>query len=128
MKTFEWKFMEGMKNRLGVELLGVVSVDQSAPQELRDKATSLLPRVKSVVVIGKELFKEIVALQRPSKEAGDADPGELLGPHIDYLSGRLNRAIYDLAAIFRKEGYRSLPLPSAGCPTDQRFLTAVFSY
>jgi len=54
-------------------------------------------------------------------------PGELLGPHVDYLYGRLNRAVHELAALLKKEGYRSLPLPAA-IPTDQRFLAALFSY
>lgn len=82
-----------------------------------------------MVVLGKEIYKEVVALvSRSSRQAGEAERGELLGPHSEYLNGRLNKAIYDLATLFRKEGYRSLPLPAAGCPTDQRYLTALFSY
>ncbi len=120
--------LQEMKKKLDAELLGVVSINASTPKELRERASSLLPDVKSVVVGGKEIYKEVVALLRPSKEAGDAEPGELLVPHSEYLNGRLNKAIYDLADLFRKEGFRSLPLPAVGCPTDQRFLTAIFSY
>jgi epoxyqueuosine reductase len=128
MKKFDQSFMQEMKERLDVELLGVVSMGASTPEQLKNRATSLLPGVQSVVIVGKEVYKEIVSLLRPSKEAGAAEYGELLGPHADYLTGRLNRAIYDLATLFKKEGYRCLPLPAAGCPTDQRFLTAIFSY
>ena len=127
-KNFDKNFLSEMKDKLGVELLGVASIGKDSPPELKDRATALLPGAKSVVVLGKEIFKEVVALLEPSKEAGEAEAGELLGPHGDYLNGRLTRAVYDLAALFRKEGYRSLVLPAAGCPTDQRSLKAVLSY
>jgi len=128
MEKFNRHFMEEMKSKLNVELLGVASLETTTSKELRDRATSLLPGVKSVAVLGKEIYKEVVALLGPSKGAGEAEAGELLGPHGDYLNGRLTKAVYDLTGLFRKEGYRSLPLPAAGCPTDQRFLTALFSY
>ncbi len=127
MKKFDRDFIQEMKTKLDVELIGVASIDTSTSKELKERAAALLPRAKSVVVLGKETFKEIVALLDVSKEAGEAVPGELLGPHVDYLYGRLNRAVHELAAIFKKEGYRSLPLPAA-IPTDQRFLAALFSY
>ena len=128
MTKFDQSNLQAMKEKLDVELLGVVSIESSTPEELRSRATSLLPEVRSVIVVGKELYKEIIALLRPSKKAGAAEYGELLGPHADYLTGRLNKAIYDLASLFKKHGYRCLPLPAAGCPTDLRFLSAIFSY
>jgi len=128
MEKFDLNFVQEMKSKLDLELLGVVSVETCTSKELQDRATSLLPGVKSVAVLGKEIFKEVVALLGPSKGAGEAERGELLGPHSDYLNGRLTKALYDLAGLLRKEGYRSLPLPAAGCPTDQRSLMAIFSY
>jgi epoxyqueuosine reductase QueG len=127
-RKFNQDSIQEWKSKLDVELLGVESIETSAPKELKDRATYLLPSVKSVVVLGKEIYKEVVALLGSSKEAGEAERGELLGPHSDYLNGRLTKAIYDLTSLFRKDGYRSLPLPAAGCPTDQRSLTALFSY
>jgi len=130
MKTrkFDQSYMQEMKDKLEVELLGVVSVEKTVSKELKDSASFLLPGVKSVVVLGKEIYKEVISLLKPSKEAGEADAGELLGPHSDYINGRLNRAIHELTNLFKKEGFRSLPLTAQGCPTDQRTLTAVFSY
>lgn len=128
MRKFDQHFIQEMKSKLDVELIGVASVETSTSKELKDRATSLLPGVKSVIVVGKEIYKEVVALLEPSKGAGEAERGELLGPHTDYLNGRLTKAVYDLADLFRKEGYRSLPLPAAGCPTDQRSLIPLFSY
>lgn len=129
MKKFDQKFFEGMKEKLDVELIGIVSVETSPSEELKKRATSLLPGVKSVVVLGKETFKEVVALLRPAKGEGEAEPGELFGPHSEFINGRLNRAVHDLAILFRKSGYKSLPLPAArGFMTDQRFLTHMLSY
>lgn len=128
MREFGQHFIQEMKSKLGVELIGVASIETSSSKELKDGATSLLPGVKSVIVVGKEIYKEVVALLEPSKGAGEAERGELLGPHSDYLNGRLTKAVYDLSDLFRKEGYRSLPMPAAGCPVDQRFLYSLFSY
>ena len=129
MGKLDQKFLQGLKGHLDVEKIGVASVEISTSKELKEKATFILPSVKSVVVVAKEVFKEVVALADVSKEAGAPERGELLGPHSDYLSGRLNRAVHELAILFRKEGYRSLPLPPAvGFITDQRYLMSLFSY
>jgi epoxyqueuosine reductase len=128
MPDYDHKFIGQMKERLDLDLLGVAPIDNSSPIELKDCAQALMPTATSALVLGKEIYREIVSLLRPSKEVGEADPGELLKPHYNYLSGRLNKATYDLSDLFHKAGYRSLPLPSAGCPTDQRTLVAVFPY
>lgn len=128
MTRFDQHFIQEMKKKLNLELLGVASVDASPSRELTNKVASLLPRAKSVLVLGKEVHQEVVALLSPSKEAGEAELGELLKPHGDFLNGQLTRASYELGNFFQKEGYRSLILPAAGCPMDQKSLTAIFSY
>ena len=127
MGIFDHDFLQGMKKKLEVDLMGVASVETS--KDLKDRATVFLPTVKSVLVLGKETYQEVVSLLEPSKEAGEAEPGEVFAVHADYVNSRLNRAVHELADLFRKEGYRSVPLPAAvGFITDQRFLTALFSY
>ena len=127
METFDQEFVRKIKSKLDVELIGVASVEGSNSKELKERALSLLPGARSVIVLGKEIYKEVVSLLKSSKEAGEAESGELMGAHADYLNGRLNRAVHELATLFRQKGYRSLPLPPVG-PSDQRFLTALFSY
>ena len=78
MRQLDHNFIQGMKSKLDVELIGVASVETSNSKELKEKATSLLPGAKSVIVVGKEIYKEVVALLKPSKETGEAEPGELL--------------------------------------------------
>lgn len=128
MGELDLHFMQEMKSKLDMDLLGVASLETSKSKELKDRATSLLPKARSVVVLGKEIYREVVALLRPSKGAGEAEYGELLGPHGDYLNGQLTKAVFQFGNLLRKDGYQSLPLPAGGCPTDQRFLTALFSY
>ncbi len=127
MRRFDQHSMQEMKSKLDVDLLGVASVGKSTSKELKERATSLLPNAKSVVVLGKEIYKEVISLLRPSKEVGEAEPGELLRAHTDYLNGRLNRAVHELAGFFKQEGFRSLPLPTVS-PVDERFLTSLFSF
>ena len=99
MKRIDANFLQEMKKKLDVELLGVVSMESSNVQELKKQAAALLPRVQSVVVFGKEVFKEVIALLKPSQGVGEAEQGDLLKPHSDYLNGRLTRAAYDLTAL-----------------------------
>jgi len=127
MNIFDKSFIQEMKGKLDVELIGVASVERSTSKELKEKAAALLPGTKSVVVMGKEIYKEVVSLLTPSKEVGEAKGGDLMANHADYLNGRLTRAVHELARFLKHQGYRSLPLPAVA-PTDQRFLAAIFSY
>ena len=128
MLTFDAKHIQNMKETLELDLLGVARIDDNAPMEIRDSAAALLPDAASVIVFGKEIYKELVALITPSREVGEAEPSALLKPHYNYLNGRISRAIYVLSEKLRKDGYQTLPLPPIDCPTDQRTLVAVFSY
>jgi len=127
MKRYEQGFLQGMKKKLQVDLIGVASVEKSP--ELKEKAAIFLPTARSVVVFAKQTYKEVIALLGPAKEAGAAEPGEVLSAHASYIYGRLNRAVHDVADLFSEEGYRSIPLCAApGFITDQRFVRALFSY
>ena len=73
MKKFDQDFIKEMKDKLDVEMIGVASVEASASKELKEKATSLLPGARSVIVMGKEIYKEVVSLLKASKQAGEAE-------------------------------------------------------
>jgi hypothetical protein len=64
MEKKDLNFINEMKSKLDVELLGMVSLDASTPRELIHSVTSLLPNIKTVVVVSKEINKEVVALLR----------------------------------------------------------------
>jgi epoxyqueuosine reductase QueG len=127
MAKFDHDFLEEMKRMLNVELIGVASVTKSGSKDLKKYAHALLPGAKSVVVLGKEIFQEMVALLGTSKEVGEAFAGDYFTTHTEYINGRLTNAVHGMAGLLRDKGYRSLPMPTVA-PTDQRFLRAVFSY
>jgi epoxyqueuosine reductase QueG len=128
MKKYDRDFLNRLRTELDVELIGVAQVETSPSEELKKRAARLLPTAKSVVVVGKETYREVVSLLAPIKEVGEAEPGELLNMHAEFLNGRLNRAVHDLSTLFKKEGYRSLPLPAGVGLTDQRFFVPLLSY
>jgi epoxyqueuosine reductase len=111
-----------------VDAVGVAAVADTIGTPLYDSAIALLPGARSIVVLGMEIFPEVVDLVEPEKQTGEAAARELYGPHIDYLSGRLNRGIYELAKVYRRAGYHALPLPSQGTPADARFQRGILSF
>ena len=127
MRQFNRDFLQKMKKKLEIDMIGAASAEKS--NELKDRAAQFLPTVKSVIVFAKETYKEVVSLVGPSKETGEAELGEVLTVHANYIYGRLNRAVHEFAQLFHQEGYRSIPLCAApGFITDQRFVKALFSY
>ncbi|MHB1417927.1 MAG: 4Fe-4S binding protein [Chloroflexota bacterium] len=111
-----------------IDLVGVAAVEDTRGTPLFESATGLLAGAQSIVVLGIEIFAEVAGLVVPEKEMGEAAARDLYGPHIDYLNGRLNRAIYEMAKIYRQAGYKAIPLPSLGTPTDTRFQKGILSF
>lgn len=110
------------------DLFGVASVADTLGTPLFESATSLLPGARSLVVLAMEVYPEVLDLVVPEKQVGDVAARDLYGPHIDYLSGRLDGGLYKLAREYRRRGYRALPLPSQGTPSDPRFLRGILSF
>ena len=81
-----------------VDVFGVASLGDARETPLYQSATALLPGARSIVVVGMEVYQEVLDLVAPEKQVGEAAARDLYGPHLDYLSGRLNSGIYDLAS------------------------------
>ena len=114
--------------RLDVDAVGVAAISDMKSAKLTEMALRLLPGARSIVVFAMEVFPEILDHSRPKRMTGSASLNDLLNRHADYLNGRLTKAAYDVAKVSRSHGLKALPLPSAGCPSDTRFLEAVFPY
>ena len=119
--------MEKALAGLEVDLVGVASVTDMESR-LKDQVVALLPDAKSVVVFAMEIYPEVLDHSRPDKVMGEASARDMLVPHMDYLNGRITKAAYDTAKVYRRMGFKSLPMAPANYPTDQRYLTAVLSY
>ncbi len=115
-------------SRLEADLTGVASVAELAEPRLRDQVVALLPEAKSLVALAMEIYPEVLDLSKPAKLMGEVSARDLMVPHMDYVNGRLNKAMYDVARACRRQGFKALPLPAANYPTDQRYLTSVLSY
>lgn len=120
--------VEDELSRLEVDVFGVASVSDLEEKRLRDQILALLPDARSIVVLANEIFPEVLDHSRPEKVMGEASPRDMLVPHMDYLNGRLTKAAYDVARVSRRQGLKALPMPAAGVPSDQRFLTSIISY
>jgi hypothetical protein len=73
MADFSREFVQEMRSKLDVEIIGVASIGPSGPRDLTERAAALLPGARSVVLLGKEIYREVVALLQPSKGAGEAE-------------------------------------------------------
>ena len=111
-----------------VDLYGVASVEDAEGTPLADSARRLLPSARAMVVLAAELFPEVLRLVEPAKQMGEAAARDLFTPHVDYISSRMNRALYAVAKLLRGEGYQTIPLPSQGTPTDARFQRGLLSF
>ncbi|MHB1131851.1 MAG: 4Fe-4S binding protein [Chloroflexota bacterium] len=124
---------EGLRERalaaLGdIDLKGFADVAATLGTPLYDSAQTVLPGARTVAVLGMEVFAEVAALIRPDKQVGEAAARELYAPHVDYLNGRLNRGLYELARVLRAAGHKAVPLPSLGTPVDGRYQRALLSF
>ena len=75
-----------------------------------------------------EVYPEFLDLNAHERTMGEANLNELNRSHVDYLDGRLGRAVYDIARASHRAGLKALPLGGHGSSVDQRFLRAVISY
>jgi epoxyqueuosine reductase QueG len=110
------------------DLFGVAALDSPLAGSIRDAATAILPGAVSIVVVASEVFAEVLDLVVPEKTMGEASARELYAPHLDYINGRLNRAIYELARSYRRAGFQAVPMPSMGTPSDARFQRGILSF
>jgi len=113
---------------LGVDMVAVAGLSQWKGTRLEETALALLPEARSVVVFGAEIMREVLDLSSPERIQGAASTTDLLDTDGDYLYGCLTKASYDVARATHALGLKALPLPATDCPTDNRFMTAVFSY
>ena len=104
MEVFDRGFLDEMKERFEIDLAGATTIESSGSAELERRVSPLLPTARSVVVFAREIYSEVVDLLRPSSEAGEAHGGDLLPVHSEYLNGRLNRGVHELAEYFRRRG------------------------
>ena len=113
---------------LDVAAVGIASLSEWKGTKIEEAARKLLPEASSVIVFAMEIYPEVLDLTSPGRIMGEASFNDLMPRHAEFVCGRLTKAAYDVAKASRKMGLKALPLPAAGCPMDDRFLKAIFSY
>jgi len=120
--------LQDMLSKLDVDAVGIASLADWKGTKLEETAKRLLPEVRSVVVLAGEISPEAIDLSTHSRTTGAPSMNDLLSAEADHANSRLNRAAFNFARTCRKLGLKALVLPASGCPTDNRFMEAVFSY
>lgn len=114
--------------KLDVDAVGIAGLSDWKGTKLEETARSLLPEAQSVVVLAIEISSEALDLSTHSRTFGAPSMNDLLNAETDYINSRLNGAAFNFARTCRNLGLKALVLPASGCPTDNRFIEAVFSY
>ena len=114
--------------KLEVDMVGVVLVETLKDAPTQKAVLELLPAVKSIVVVGMEIWPEFLDLTSPEMTAGSINKNDIYQQHQDYIRGKLSKAVYDFAKASRKAGFKALPLTGAGPAVDRRILKAIISY
>ena len=120
--------LQDLVSDIDVSAIGVVSLADWKGTKLEETALRLLPQAHSVVVFAMEIYPEVLDLTSPGRTMGEASMNDLLARNADFINGRLTKAAYDVAKAAHNLGMKALPLPAGGCPTDMRFLEAIFSF
>jgi epoxyqueuosine reductase len=120
--------IQNFVSHIDADVVGVVLLSDYKGTRLEESALKLLPEAKSIIVLGMEIYEEILTLSRPGRWMGAISMNDLMDRNADFLYGRLTKTAYDLAKTCHKYDFKALPLPAAGCPSDARMLEAIFSY
>ncbi|MFC1937499.1 hypothetical protein ACFLWY_02935 [Chloroflexota bacterium] len=120
--------MQDMLSKVEVDTFAVTTLSELKETRLEQAALKLLPETCSILVLAMEIHREVLAHSSPSKEMGTMSLRDLFAPHLDYVQSRILKASYDIARASHSQGLKALVLPATGCPTDGRFLKAMFSF
>jgi epoxyqueuosine reductase QueG len=127
--AFGRNWVEQARQEIGSDIMGVLAVDENSHPDFLYAVKAFLPSAKACVVLGMEYGSETMNLiKHPIKYAGKTKTGELLAPHVNQLNKEIDQANYDLARLLKKQGYRSLALPSRGLPFRPGQMKASLSY
>jgi len=111
-----------------VDIIGVASMDNLKDTRLEEQVKKLLPETNSIIVLGMEIFPEILNLTSPERITGAASRNDIMKSQTEYINGKLTWAANDIARASKKAGLKALPIPTEGYPYDARFLNADISF
>jgi epoxyqueuosine reductase QueG len=111
-----------------VDIIGIASMKDVKGTKLEEQVRKLLPETNSIIVLGMEVFPEILDLTSPERRTGAASPNDIMKGQTDYINGKLTWTANDIARASKKAGLKALPIPAGDYPYDARFLNADISF
>jgi epoxyqueuosine reductase QueG len=126
---YDADWIERTRREIGADLMGVLAVTPDSHPDFLYGVKTFLPTAKAAVIVAMEMASETMNLvKHPSKYSGKPKTGLLLSPHVVQVTVEVDAANYALARILKKEGYRSIALPSRGLPFRPGQFKASLSY
>lgn len=116
-ERFGGAWLDDIRVEIGADLIGVLEVREDSYPDFVSGVKTLLPTAKAAVMLGMEYDSETLNLLNfPQKFEGKAKAGVLLEPHVLQLNREIDNAVAMMVKRLKREGYRSLSLPSRGMP------------
>ena len=113
---------------LDVDMMGITSMENIKGTRLEEQVKKLLPKANSIVVIGMEVYEEMLNLTSPERVTGAASFNDMMKSQSEYINGKLTEAANDIARASHNAGLKALPIPADGYPYDARFLDTGISF
>jgi epoxyqueuosine reductase QueG len=110
----------------GVDLFGVAPIERFSefPENMRPEA--FLPKAKSVIVVGSQLFEVLTRKLTAQKKIGEVSFRDFYNAHNETVINDLTQTGYRLARLLTNKGYPSINVGQD--LTDYRTLSGAFSF
>lgn len=110
----------------GVDLVGFSSIDRFSDLPAKARPTSALPKCKSVIVIGSQLFQALTKKLTVHRKIGEVSFRDFYNAHSETVNIDLTQTGYRIARFLTNQGYPSINVGQD--LTDYRTITGAFSF
>lgn len=110
----------------GVDLFGFAQAERFSNLQEKERPTAFLPKCKSVIVIGSQLFRVLTQKLTARRQIGEVSFRDFFDAHNEAVDIDLKQTGYRIARFLTNHGYPSITVgPDL---TDYRTITGAFSF
>jgi len=110
----------------GVDIIGVAPSERFLDLPENKRPTNFLPKAKSVIVIGSQLFEVLTKRLTAHQKIGEVSYRDFYNAHNETVINDLKQTGYRLARFLTNKGYASINIGQD--LTDYRTITGAFSF
>ncbi len=110
----------------GVDLIGVAPIERFLDLPEKNRPENFLPKAKSVIVIGSQLFEVLAKKLTVQKKIGEVSFRDFYNAHNETVINDLTQTGYRIARFLTNQGYPSINVGQD--LTDYRTITGAFSF